>query len=58
MRFQTTLLLAGKTGTGIEVPPDVIESLGGGRKPAVRVTLGEYTYRSTVPRGARGFSSG
>jgi Domain of unknown function (DUF1905)/Bacteriocin-protection, YdeI or OmpD-Associated len=54
MRFQATLLLAGKTATGIEVPAEVIEGLGGGRKPAVRVTLGAYSYRSTVaPRGDR-----
>jgi hypothetical protein len=43
MTFQTTLLLAGKTATGIEVPSEVVEGLGGGKKPAVRVTLGDYT---------------
>ena len=54
MRFQTTLLLAGKTATGIEVPPDVVEGLGGGKKPAVRVSFGDYSYRSTIaPRGDR-----
>lgn len=46
--FQTTLLLGGKTATGLEVPPDVVERLGAGKKPAVRVTLGGYSYRSTV----------
>jgi hypothetical protein len=30
------------------VPPEVVESLGAGRKPAVRVTVGGHTYRSTV----------
>ena len=34
--------------TGIEVPPDVIEALGAGRKPAVTVTVNGYEYRSTV----------
>ncbi len=48
IHFQTTLLLEGKTATGLEVPSEVIERLGAGRKPAVRVRLGEYTYRSTV----------
>lgn len=34
--------------TGIEVPPAVIDELGGGRKPAVEVTVNGYAYRSTV----------
>lgn len=49
MRFRGTLQLAGKTATGIEVPVDVVEGLGSGRKPAVTVTLnGGHTYRSSV----------
>lgn len=48
MKFRTTLLQAGKTATGIQVPDEIIEALGNGRKPAVRVTIGAYTYRSTV----------
>jgi hypothetical protein len=54
MRFQATVLLNGKTATGIEVPPEVVEGLGSGRKPPVRVTIGGHTYRTTVaPRGER-----
>jgi len=34
--------------TGIEVPADVIEALGAGRKPPVVVTVNGYEYRSTV----------
>ena len=48
MKFRTTLLLSGKTATGIRVPPEVVASLGSGKKPAVRVTINGYTYRSTV----------
>jgi hypothetical protein len=48
IKFRTTLLSAGKTATGIEVPPSVVESLGAGKKPPVRVTINGYTYRSTV----------
>jgi hypothetical protein len=48
MKFQTRLESNGKTATGIEVPSEVVESFGAGRKPAVRVTLKDYTYRSTV----------
>jgi len=48
MRFHTTILTAGKTAAGIVVPPEVIAALGPSRKPAVKVTIREYTYRSTV----------
>ncbi|WP_284292978.1 YdeI/OmpD-associated family protein [Luteimicrobium album] len=48
MRFRATLELNGKTATGIEVPPDVVEALDGGKRPAVRVTIGDHAYRSTI----------
>lgn len=48
MTFRTTLVLSGKTATGIEVPAEVVESLQSGKRAAVRVTLNGYTYRSTV----------
>ena len=47
-RFHTTILQAGKTATGIRIPPEVIEGLGSGKRPAVRVTINGHTYRSTV----------
>jgi len=46
--FRATVELGGKTATGICVPDDVVAGLGAGRKPAVVVTVGEHTYRSTV----------
>jgi hypothetical protein len=46
--FRTTLLSNGKTATGVAVPPDVVERLGAGKRPPVRVTIGGHTYRSTV----------
>lgn len=48
MKFRAKLLLSGKTATGIRVPPEVVTSLGSGKKPAVVVTINSYTYRSTV----------
>lgn len=48
MRFHTTIIRSGKTATGIEVPEEVVEGLGSGKRPAVRVTINGYTYRSTV----------
>jgi len=48
MRFRTTIQQSGKTATGIQVPEEVVEALGSGKRPAVRVTINGYTYRSTV----------
>jgi hypothetical protein len=48
MRFHTTILTTGKTAAGIRIPDDVLAALGTSRKPAVRVTINGYTYRSTV----------
>jgi uncharacterized protein YdeI (YjbR/CyaY-like superfamily) len=46
--FKTTLLQGGKTATGIKIPPEIIETLGAGKKPPVKVTINGFTYRSTV----------
>jgi hypothetical protein len=48
MRFRAVVELGGKTATGIEVPAEVVEGLGGSRRPAVNVTINGYGYRSTV----------
>ncbi|AXB42484.1 YdeI/OmpD-associated family protein [Amycolatopsis albispora] len=48
MKFRTKIELEGKTATGFEVPAEVVEALGAGKRPAVTVTLGPHTYRSTV----------
>jgi hypothetical protein len=54
MQFNATLILHGKTATGIEVPAAVIAQLGAGKRPPVRVTIGGYTYRTTVaPMGGQ-----
>lgn len=54
MRFETTLLLVGNN-TGIDVPPAVLDDLGGGKRPLVNVTVNDsYSYRSAVaPMGGR-----
>src|SRR5918993_166234 len=54
MRFETTLLLV-ENNTGINVPPAVLEELGGGKRPLVNVTVNDvYSYRSSVaPMGGR-----
>ncbi|MGI8825208.1 MAG: DUF1905 domain-containing protein [Chloroflexota bacterium] len=42
MIFRATILLAGKTATGVQVPDEVVAGLGGGKRPAVRVELNGY----------------
>lgn len=47
--FTTTVTQAeGLNATGLPVPAEAIAALGKGKKPSVRVTIGGYTYRSTV----------
>jgi hypothetical protein len=46
--FHTTILQTGKNTAGIQVPEEVIEKLDAGRRPLVRVTINQYTYRSAV----------
>jgi hypothetical protein len=48
MRFRAELTRNGKTATGIRVPDEIVEALGGGKRPAVSVTLRAHTYRTTV----------
>lgn len=48
MRFRAIVEQSGKTATGIRVPDEVVEALGSGRRPAVRVTINGFTYRSTI----------
>lgn len=45
--FHTTILQFGNN-TGIHVPDEVIEKLGGGKRPLVKVTVNDYSYRSAV----------
>jgi len=46
--FKATVLAAGKTATGIQVPDEAVAQLGTSKKPAVYVTINDYAYRSTV----------
>jgi len=48
MRFRATLESAGKTATGVEVPERIVTALGAGKRPRVRVTIGDHMYRSSV----------
>ena len=48
MKFHTTIKQSDKTATGIEIPDEVVASLGAGKKPPVKMTVNGYAYRSTV----------
>lgn len=48
VEFTATLELHRATATGLEVPAEVLERLGGGRRPAVTVTFAGYSFRTTV----------
>jgi hypothetical protein len=48
MWFRTPVLLSATPATGYQVPDEVVAPLGPGRRPAVLVTVGGHSYRSTV----------
>jgi Domain of unknown function (DUF1905)/Bacteriocin-protection, YdeI or OmpD-Associated len=47
-KFSAKILQAGKTATGIEFPPKVVDAFGADKRPPVRVTINGHTFRSTV----------
>ncbi|WP_345436080.1 YdeI/OmpD-associated family protein [Actinoallomurus vinaceus] len=48
MRFRATVQSDGKTATGINVPDDVVEGLGGGKRARVKVTINGHAYSTTL----------
>src|SRR3954467_460408 len=48
VKFRTTILKSDGTATGIRIPDEIVEALGKGKRPPVRVTINGYTYRNTV----------
>jgi len=47
VRYETTMAQIGNN-TGVPVPEAVVTALGGGKRPAVTVTVNGFTYRSSV----------
>ena len=47
VEYRTTMHLTGRN-TGIPVPPEVLERLGGGKRPSVAVVVNGYRFASTV----------
>ena len=48
MEFTTTLLLGGKTATGVRVPDHAMAALGGGKRIPVSITINGTRYASTI----------
>ena len=48
MRLRLELVSHGGNTAGFEIPDEVVEQLGGGRKPKVVVTIGPHTWRSSI----------
>jgi len=47
VRFSAVVEPAGNA-TGVEVPAEVVDALGSGRRPKVVITIGRHTWRSRV----------
>jgi hypothetical protein len=47
-KFRTKILTAGNTATGMRIPDELVEALGTGKRPSVRITINGHTYHSTV----------
>ena len=48
MRLRLELVSHGGNTAGFEIPDEVVEQLGGGRKAKVVVTVGRHTWRSSI----------
>ena len=50
MRFRAELQTNGKTAAGFVVPDQIVADLGGGGRPKVKVTIGDYEFRTSIAR--------
>ncbi|MEU8227769.1 YdeI/OmpD-associated family protein [Kribbella sp. NPDC048915] len=50
MKVTAELLATGKNTAGFEIPESVLESLGGGGRPKVVVTVNGFTFRTSIAR--------
>ncbi len=48
LHFTPPFYQSGKNTAGIQVPEEIVENLGAGKRPLVRVTIKKYTYRSAI----------
>ena len=50
MKLRLELEATGGTTAGFRIPDEVVDELGGGRRPKVAATVGSYTWRSSIAR--------
>jgi hypothetical protein len=50
MRFRAELQRSGRTATGFQVPPEIVDGLGGGGRPKVVATVNGFRWRSSIAR--------
>src|ERR1700722_869972 len=48
MKFSTTIVQTGANTTGIVVPDAVVEALAAGKRPKVRATIKDHTWRTSL----------
>ena len=48
MRVRALIHGTGKNAAGVVIPEEVVDRLGAGRRPPVKVTLGDYTFRTSI----------
>ena len=57
MRLRLELRGNDGNAAGFVIPDEVVEELGGGRRPKVVVTIGSHTWRSSIANMGGQFSS-
>jgi hypothetical protein len=50
LRVRAELQATGGTTTGFQIPDSLVDSLGGGRRPKVAVTVNGATFRTSIAR--------
>ncbi len=50
MEFRGELQRTGGTTTGFQIPDELVAGLGGGGRPKVVVTVGEFEFRSSIAK--------
>ena len=50
MKFRAELQRTGGNTTGFEVPPEIVDGLGGGGRPKVVATVNGFEWRSSIAR--------
>ena len=58
MRFRASIQGGDKTAAGIQIPPEIVEALGAGKKSPVRVTIAGHTFRSSIATVSGAFMVG